>query len=149
MTISEPPHTVQLIWQFKEISVHLCLLFPLPNPVGIQPCWGTSDTTGICVLFLPWYQGYQRNCCRARSPLWLYSPKELRSATRASEPGESLLLHPGKALNSFLQQFWELTSKEGSEFTFVVQCSCLNEPFKPQCPVKEEVLGPTGSCDTH
>lgn len=30
----------------------LCMLFLLPNPFGIQPCWGTSNTTGSCVLFL-------------------------------------------------------------------------------------------------
>lgn len=83
----------------------LCMLFPLPNPLGIQPCWGTCDTTGNCVLFLAWYWDYQRECCPAHSPLWLYSPKELRSATRALEPGESLFLHPDKALNSFLQWF--------------------------------------------
>lgn len=95
----------------------LCMLFLLPNPFGIQPCWGTSNTTGSCVIFLPWCQGYQRNCCPAHSPLGLYSPKELRSATRASEPGESFLLHTDKALNSFLEQFWELTRTERSEFT--------------------------------
>lgn len=55
---AEPPATVLLICQFKAMSV--CAV-SLSNPLGIQPSWGTSDTTGNHVPFLPPCQGYCRN----------------------------------------------------------------------------------------
>lgn len=70
----------------SDSSRCLCMLFPLPGPLGMQPSRGTCDTTGNRVLFLPQCQGYHRNCSAARSPLWLDSPEGLSSATGGSEP---------------------------------------------------------------
>lgn len=64
LAIAEPPATVLLICQFKVMSV--CAV-SLSNLLGIQPSWGTSDTTGNHVLFLPPCQAYQRNCSPAHS----------------------------------------------------------------------------------
>lgn len=95
------------------------MLFPLPSPLGIQPSWGTSDTTENCVL-LSWCQVYGRNCS-ACSPLWLGSPEEVMSTTGASDIHmESCffhLLHPDKALSFFPQRFGNWSRRRGLDIS--------------------------------
>lgn len=127
----------------------LCVPFPLPSPLGVQPSWGISDTTMSHALFLPCCQGYHRNCSPACSPLWLESPEELRSAARASGLG---CLHRRVTSSTTCTLTRHLAPSFSSSGNWpgrrdldvplnVVQCSCPDEPLEPQCSCKGGAAG--------